>query len=85
VLLKFHADLKNLEIGSHVSQTLFEDVAKIAKDIEFVATELANPMHKTSTAGERDCCRFASFVFAMCSFFNSRMRRSIRPFHDKCT
>ncbi len=52
VLLDFHADLKNLEIGSHVSQTLFEDVAKIAKDVEFVAAELANPIHKTSSQGE---------------------------------
>jgi len=53
VLLDFHTELKNLEIGSHVSQTLFEDVSKIAKDIEFVAAELTNPLHATSPAGER--------------------------------
>ena len=66
VILDFHSDLKNLEIGSHVSQTLFEDVAKIAKDIEFVASELANPVHKTSRTGEDGfaLCLVDSMAFA---------------------
>jgi hypothetical protein len=54
VVLDFHAELKNLEIGSHVSHTLFEDVAKIANDVEFVAAELSHALHKTSAAGERE-------------------------------
>jgi hypothetical protein len=87
VLLEFHADLKNLEIGSHVSQTLFEDVAKLAKDVEFVAAELAHPLHQTSSAGKPCCfvlCVFESGVFVVVKIFNRHMHRSIRPFHDEC-
>ena len=94
VLIDFHADLKNLEIGSHVSQTLFEDVAKIAKDVEFVAAELANPLHKTSSAGTRAPHGvFLLLLFVLrrsfCALWVPRpisfAHRSIRQFHDQCT
>ena len=91
VLIDFHTDLKNLEIGSHVSQTLFEDVAKIAKDVEFVAAELANPLHKTSSAGTRAPHGvFLLLLFVLrrsfCALWVPRpisfAHRSIRQFHD---
>jgi hypothetical protein len=80
VLLDFHADLRNVEIGSQVSQTLFEDIGKLAKDVEFLAAEIANPLHHLSSSGQ------CFFVFVGCVYQPSPQTprfRSICNFYDE--